>query len=317
MLKWTGALFARLSRCINRPLIFEYRGYYFFFGYAVWWGIGSFLSLTFLSLFLLRSGLTAKTVDLFELIFVPVTILGSHIFWFGEARLETNINSSAFSSIAGFTSWGGLGGAVLVALAFAYGTGSSIFMWLDCIVPLLLMHFFGRLGCAFYGCCYGKPTRSNIYLSYTHRALKAVREKFVNPERLYPVQFFSALYGLISFSLILLLEFYLPLERGLPIVLSLLLYGTFRFTEGWYRTQKRIFLSFFSIAQFAAVTLVLTAAALLLFYFPNPAAPHYEPLANLAIGAMINELNFPVLIILSAFTAFSFGYHRREIGRWR
>jgi phosphatidylglycerol:prolipoprotein diacylglycerol transferase len=315
--QWAASWFMLLSRRINRPWILKYKRSYFFAGYAAWWMIGSLPALGFLSFFLLRSGIAPGVVDRFEIFFVLAALLGAHIAWFLEARVETHIKPSSLGAVAGFTSWGALGGAAAVCVLFALGPGPPVSSWLDSIIPMLLVHFFGRLGCSFYGCCYGKPTHSEIHLDYTHPALKAVRENLVDTRRLYPVQFFSALYGLASFTVILLLQIHLSLQRGLPIVIGLFFYSTSRFIEEWYRVPKRLFWGIFSIAQLISVFLAVSMAGLLLFYFPYPGAVFYEPLSNLPVQSIISKLDIPVLIILSAIIAFSFGFHRKEIGRWR
>lgn len=317
ILKGVANLFAQLSGRVNRPLIFQYKEYYFFIGYAVWWAIGVFLSLGFFSFFLLEAGVMPQIVDLIPVIVVPLSIVGSHIAWFLEARIEVRVKLSALGTTAGFASWGGLVTFLMICAISAWVVGSSPSMWCDCAVPLLLMHFFGRLGCTFYGCCYGKQTHSNICLSYTHPALKAVREKRIDPGQLFPVQVFSAFYGLICFGIIMLLRIFLPLEHGFPVIFSLMLYGLSRSCEEWFRMQKRVFLQVFSIAQFLAMSLFISMAALLLFYFPNPDAVYYEPLLNVPVKNIIGKVNFPLLLLPAAAAAFAFGYHRREIGRWK
>lgn len=317
VLKGAANLFAQLSRRVNRPVIFQYKEYYFFIGYAVWWAIGVFLSLGFFSFFLLAAGVKPQIVDLIPVIVVPLSLVGAHIFWFIEARIEVRIKLSGLGTTAGFTSWGGIGTFLMICAISAWVAGSPPSIWCDCAIPLLLMHFFGRIGCAFYGCCYGKQTHSNICLSYSHPALKAVREKCLDPGQLFPVQVFSAFYGLVCFCIILLLRIFLPLEHGFPVMFGLMLYGLSRSCEEWFRMQKRVFSQVFSLAQFLAISLFISMAALLLFYFPRPDAVYYEPLINVPVKNIISSVNFPLLLLPAAVAAFAFGYHRREIGRWK
>jgi phosphatidylglycerol:prolipoprotein diacylglycerol transferase len=67
--------------------------------------------------------------------------------------------------VVGITFYGGLIGAVIslwCALKISKKkTQYSTKEWFDILSPpLVLLHFFGRWGCFWGGCCYGKPTES-------------------------------------------------------------------------------------------------------------------------------------------------------------
>jgi phosphatidylglycerol:prolipoprotein diacylglycerol transferase len=59
----------------------------------------------------------------------------------------------------GLVFYGGLAGAVLVALWRIHVRKLPLWPMADCLAPgIALGHVFGRLGCFFNGCCFGRPT---------------------------------------------------------------------------------------------------------------------------------------------------------------
>ena len=85
---------------------------------------------------------------------------------------------------------------------------------------------FGRLGCFFGGCCYGKPTDSWLGLNFPHLG-----------HAVYPTQLFESAFMFLLFALL----FYLAVYRSFQhtMVVYMLGYGVFRFLIEFIRGDER------------------------------------------------------------------------------
>ena len=96
------------------------------------------------------------------------------------------------------------------------------------LVPcaILVAHGFGRLGCFFAGCCYGKPTDSFLGIQFPGHAEK------VHPTMLYEAAFLFIMFGICS---------YLLIKKKFKHNMSLYLvtYGVFRFLIEYVRGDER------------------------------------------------------------------------------
>lgn len=91
------------------------------------------------------------------------------------------------------------------------------------------VHAFGRMGCFFAGCCYGKPTNSPIYVVFKNPISDAPIG--VN---LVPVQIYEAVFNLMLFAVLELIDKKFS-ERKLLLPLYLLLYSVWRFFIEFFR----------------------------------------------------------------------------------
>lgn len=96
--------------------------------------------------------------------------------------------------ISGITFYGGAvtGTAVLAAelAAFSKRTRLSVIGWLNLVtVPFLIFHFFGRIGCFFGGCCYGKPTNGIWGVAFPDNAEAGI---YHYGQKVFPTQLFEA-----------------------------------------------------------------------------------------------------------------------------
>jgi phosphatidylglycerol:prolipoprotein diacylglycerol transferase len=115
---------------------------------------------------------------------------------------------------------------------------------------ITVAHAFGRIGCFFAGCCYGKPTDSFLGVQFPKLPVP------VHPTQLYEAAFLFFLFG--SFS-------YLLLRRNFRHNLSLYLisYGVFRFAMEFLRNDHRgALVSGLSPSQFWSILMVVLGAAL-------------------------------------------------------
>lgn len=136
-----------------------------------------------------------------------------------------------FDLQGGFTFLGGLvGGVVCFLLLYFifrkhYKTRlADVISALPC--SILIGHAFGRIGCFFAGCCYGKPTDSFLGVQFPHL------DGPVHPTMLYESAFLFLMFGI---------TFYLVMKKDFKHNLSVYLigYGLFRFFIEYLRGDHR------------------------------------------------------------------------------
>ena len=306
-----------LSRSVNKPFILTYRTHRFFLGYGLWLGVGSFVGLTFVSLFLICGGTPEKTVLWMTVVFTLSSMTMSRLVSMATLlHLEKVTLKTAWFRV-GFVSWGAMAAALLCGIPYIMQTHSSLYVWLDAIFTgLMITHFFGRLGCLFYGCCYGKETHSPIRIQYTHPILKALREKRVKHGSLYPTQLFSSLYSLFIFLLVTSIWGIKGIGVGVPTSLCLIFYGIFRFMEEWFRFQKKKIAGIFSPAQLICFGLVTAGIVQFRWIVHTSQFTVYEPLVHITSAHFFSGINLLLFAGLGLLTTIVFSYFRFEIGRW-
>ena len=116
---------------------------------------------------------------------------------------------------------------------------------------ITIAHAFGRIGCAFAGCCYGMETESGIAM-FNHGAWRV-------PTQLYEATFLFILF-IVFIHLVLRKDF----KYTLP--LYLFFYGVFRFVIEYFRADNRgsVGTSIISPSQFWSIIMVV-ASVLVLF----------------------------------------------------
>ncbi len=163
----------------------------------------------------------------------------------------------------GFTFIGGLIGGVATFLAIYFISRKKLSGTLLELLPLAplcitIAHAFGRVGCAFAGCCYGKITTSAIAM-YNAGAMRI------------PVQLYEALFLFILFGVLAFLYIRKNFKYTMPIYL--IAYGIFRFIIEYYRGDNRgqLISTIISPSQFWSILMVVIGIALffVLRYFYN------------------------------------------------
>ncbi len=159
----------------------------------------------------------------------------------------------------GMSFLGGLLGGV-AAFLILYRVIIKQYSWLlpsvDAVVPGLVMaHAFGRIGCFFGGCCYGKPC-SAFGVIYPHGSLPFER---YGPSPVFPVQLLESAF------LILLFWVFVFILRKHVIASYLILYGGFRFVIEFFRGDDRgvMISSMLSPSQYISICMVIAAIVIL------------------------------------------------------
>lgn len=139
--------------------------------------------------------------------------------------------SAGFKIGSGMTFIGGLIGGIVVFLIgyfiFRKRFDTKLYQIVS-IVPcvILIAHAFGRIGCFFAGCCYGKPTDSFLGVTFPGHA------HAVHPTQLYEAAFLFIMFG-ICLWLVMKKDFMHNLS------LYLISYGIFRFLIEYLRGDSR------------------------------------------------------------------------------
>ncbi len=148
---------------------------------------------------------------------------------------------------------GGLGGVAIYALRKKL----PFFSLTDYFVPgLVLGHAFGRIGCFFAGCCYGMECETPISIVFpTGGAAPAGIP-------LLPTQLMESAF---LFILCAILVMILRKKKPFATVTAwyMVLYGVWRFTIEFFRSDERGFVGALSTSQFISIFLILGGIALL------------------------------------------------------
>lgn len=159
-------------------------------------------------------------------------------------------------SRSGFVFYGGLlSGAVYLYLRVRKHNNFLKF-YDSLILGLPLGHSFGRLGCFFYGCCYGRPTDSFIGILFpSDSPAGALGTKVI------PIQLFSAAGLLLIFFALRVIAARKKFD-GQLFLSYLIIYGVFRFIIEIFRGDPRGTIFYLPTSQFVAVIMVLIGGLL-------------------------------------------------------
>jgi len=154
----------------------------------------------------------------------------------------------------GFVVYGGVLGGVLAAYIVCKIKKVKFLQYFDLVMPSVsLGQAFGRIGCLFAGCCYGKTTDSAFHIIYKDSLFAP------NGAALLPTQIISSI-GDFVIMLFLLLFAKKNSKDGRVGMLYFILYGIGRFTIEFFRNDYRGEIGVLSTSQFIAVILVGVSA---------------------------------------------------------
>ena len=213
----------------------------------------------FLTLFYLTK---KKDVDVRFTDFIFYNGIASIVVGFGFATLfQSTYNyiknpSAGFELGSGMTFIGGLIGGVACFLAIYFIFRKKYTARLYEVISLLpcgilIAHAFGRIGCFFAGCCYGKETDSFLGVQFPDL-----------PHPVHPTQLYEAAFLFVLFAV----SVYLILKKDFKHNLSLYLiaYGVFRFLIEYVRGDDRgELVGFVSPSQFWSIFMVVAGVAII------------------------------------------------------
>jgi len=152
------------------------------------------------------------------------------------------------------------GGVILGGCSFAYFAQRNkldFFKLADIVaLSIPLGHAIGRLGCFFYGCCYGLASDSFFAMLFPPDSAAGLAGVKVIPTQL--ISFF--------FLLVIFVVLYHTKRKkhypGQILLLYLLLYSVFRFAIEFFRGDPRGGILIFSTSQLIAVSMIIVASLL-------------------------------------------------------
>ena len=222
---------------------------------------------SFLAIFTVVVGFVAAYV--FQDVYNVLAGRGSNI----VKDMQALFAGEGFRMSGGITFMGGLlGGAVFFIICTLCckdkKVRSEFPLLADIAAPVILVaHGFGRIGCFFGGCCYGKVTNSVFGINYPVNDVWQPR---------FPTQLYEAAFCFIAFGLMLLLIFKTD-KRGFLIAIYAASYSVFRFLVEFLRDDYRGGADIgISPSQVQSIVLILVAAAyvcLKIFWWDKRALP--------------------------------------------
>ncbi|ACL03465.1 prolipoprotein diacylglyceryl transferase [Desulfatibacillum aliphaticivorans] len=162
----------------------------------------------------------------------------------------------------GLVFYGGFIGALGVFAYFVKKYSMDAWKTIDILAPsVALGHAFGRIGCFFAGCCYGRPTDLPWAVTFTNQQCLAPLNT-----PLHPTQLYSSLGLFCIFALLFFIVRPRKTFHGQVFWIYILVYAIFRFCIEFLRGDDRgaYFLGLLSPSQTAAVALVVLAVVFLL-----------------------------------------------------
>lgn len=118
---------------------------------------------------------------------------------------------------------------------------------------ILIAHAFGRIGCFFGGCCYGKPTDSIFGVTFPGMS-----------HPVHPTQLYEAVFLFLLFAVCMVLYMKKDFKYNLP--LYLVAYGIFRFLIEFVRDDNRgEFIGAISPSQFWSILMVVVGVVLFFY----------------------------------------------------
>ncbi len=231
-------------------------------------GVSVFFALLF---FFFRREFEGDRVSFNRILFVAclaVAALGIFAFFFNS--LFHSIEKGKLV-IGGITWLGGVFGALPAVLLLTHflvpkKRGYELEV-LDGMIPgMALAHAFGRLGCFFGGCCYGKATDSALGVVFpvgspAAKALPSASGTGSVP--VLPTQLFESVFELLLFGVMMLL---LRRLRGRVTEIYAVFYGIFRFGMEFLRGDDRGASGLF-LSPAQVISLILIAFGIFLFLF--------------------------------------------------
>ena len=200
---------------------------------------------------------------IYDILLMTCVVIGLGILSaFGFQRIFDVLKSNSTNGIGSMTFFGGLFGGVL---AFLLGykfyikkkyPQSSFIKDIAMIAPacICIAHCFGRIGCFFAGCCYGKQTDSFLGIKFPGMLISV-----------YPTQLFEALFLLLLFCILFYLAYYKKNIFTLPIYA--VSYGAFRFLIEFIRGDDRgVFILNLSPSQWFSIISVIIGIILFIHY---------------------------------------------------
>ena len=210
--------------------------------------------------------------DIFYGIFYCAIIggaLGSRILYYiVEIPHIINDPSILCNFKVGYVVYGGIIGGILASYIYCRVKKVNFLEYFDLVMPeVSLAQGFGRLGCFFAGCCYGRPTDAWYGITFTHSQMAP------NGVSLIPTQLISSAADFIFAAVLMFYASKSP-KKGRVASMYMVLYGIGRFSIEFLRNDYRGSVGILSTSQFISIAVVAFG---LIIYVMVPKLQSSEP----------------------------------------
>lgn len=313
LVRRTHAMNALLDWLAERVVLFEV-GNLVFVTFGLFASVGAFLTLTWMGALLVGQGIAVEAFLAMALAASALVVLGSWLLaQILDFRLVLRAPARALRRPV-FVSWGGL--LVLPPLFFLFSwlSGSGVLVFVDAFaLSMPIGHALGRLGCLSYGCCFGRPTRGPLAITYRNRMAKAVRVGALHNVRLHPTAFYEAVLDL-GILLVVTAAALLQAPVGLPSALALLLYGFGRFGLEFLKdNQGRMLRAGWSVNHLLSLAMAALGVLVLRSVLAGPGA---SPVITWTPALDAVPTLLPALIPSALVVFVGFSLHRKKVGSW-
>ncbi|MBL7197817.1 MAG: prolipoprotein diacylglyceryl transferase [Candidatus Omnitrophica bacterium] len=201
---------------------------------------------------------TNKIIDLFFWIIIWGFIGARIIYIFTEWHYFLKFPLRVFFAREGFVFYGGFISAFLFAIWYIKKRNLKLWETADILAPSIAIgHAIGRLGCFFYGCCYGKPTNSWIGIIFPPESPAGQ-----SGVPLIPTQLISSAVLFVIFCVLLIKKKHKKFQ-GEIFWIYVFLYAVARFIIEFFRGDPRGQIWIFSTSQFIGIFMAITAILIL------------------------------------------------------
>lgn len=228
--------------------------------YGLMIAIGYFLALQLCDV---RAGKKGLNKDVVFDIFIGAVVgglIGTRLVYYLVSIPEILKNPSILWDFShGYVVYGGILGGILAGMLVCKIRKVRFLPYFDLVMPAVAMaQGFGRIGCWFAGCCYGKETDLPIGFTYHTSQIAPVGVKLM------PTQILSSLGDFLIFAILIL---FAKKQRkdGSVAGLYLVLYGIGRFLIEFLRNDHRGSVGPISTSQFISIPIVLFGVFFLVF----------------------------------------------------
>ncbi len=166
---------------------------------------------------------------------LPKLVFSGLMGYFSAGLFDSLVKYSIYGKLklTGITFYGGLIGSIICLFILLKITTTktqiSIQKWFDLLtIPFIIFHIFGRIGCFFGGCCYGKVTKGFLGVAFPDNIEQNIHH---NGLKRYPTQLFE-----VCALLIILL---LLIKRKNKFKNYIIMYSVLRFIIEFFRGDTR------------------------------------------------------------------------------
>jgi len=309
-----GAASSVLDWLGERVVLFRCRDWVFV-SFGLFASVGAWLTMSLMGFLLIGQGVAPGQFLRLALLSCAAIIAGS---WLLAQLLDRRAPAAERAGARCrpvFVSWGGIFSLLVVFVLFGAFSGHGALLMLDAVArSAFLGHAIGRLGCLSYGCCFGRPTRSPLAITYRAPEAKAVRVGHRHGVPLHPAPLYEAILD-IALLVVVNAVALAGAPLGVPAAFACVGYGCGRFAIEFLReNESRILVGRLSLNQLSALAMALLGGALagIVLLGEPAAAPAFAFAAPLHDAPWLSAEFLP-----GAFLVFvGFSLHRGEVGRW-